>query len=149
MVLIFDISCLLCALIWPAALAYYSTITTSTILSIGDIAFENNWYNYFPLEHRKYTLFMIMRCQRPIYFTGLSVIYCTLTNFGSVIFFTRSTKFSNVLIFHLAIFSSSKQVAATILCSEQSRFRSKWERLISYYHGKCLRFDRFFEKNAF
>lgn len=130
MVLIFDISCLLCALIWPAALAYYSTITTSTILSIGDVAFENNWYNYFPLEHRKYTVFMIMRCQRPIYFTGLSVIYCTLANFGGVIFFSRSIKFSNknqanVLIFRLAIFSSSKPVAATILCSEQSHFRSK------------------------
>lgn len=77
-------SCLLCALFWPALICYFGTFATDRIDSVGDIAYDTNWYN-FPTESRKHVMLIIVRSQEPVYFMGYGVVRATLEVFGKVI----------------------------------------------------------------
>lgn len=82
-VLLFDMSCLLCALIWPALICYFGTFATYSIESVADIAYDSNWYEY-PMECRKHFLLIIARSQETVYFMGYGVVRATLEVFGKV-----------------------------------------------------------------
>lgn len=81
--MLFDISCILCGLFWPAFLSHSATHTTDKISLIGDTVYNSNWPEY-PPEFQKYVSLIIAHSQQPVYFTGLSTIRCTLENFGKV-----------------------------------------------------------------
>lgn len=81
--LLFDVSCMLCALFWPIFLCHFATHTTDRVSSIGDVVYSSNWFEY-PAELQKYTILTISRSQQPIYFTGLGLVNCTLEVFGKV-----------------------------------------------------------------
>lgn len=70
-------------LFWSFLLCYTATISSDVIGNIGDIVYNGNWPKY-PLDYRKYVLFMILRSQRPLYFMGFKMIRCTLENFTNV-----------------------------------------------------------------
>lgn len=76
-------SCLLCALIWPFLMCLFGTFATDRIESIGDIAYDSNWYEY-PKEIRMHVMLIILRSQEPVYFMGFGVVRATLEVFGKV-----------------------------------------------------------------
>lgn len=77
-------SCILCALFWPAFLCYSATFATEQINNkIADTLYESNWYD-FPPELQKYVVLIIARTQDTVYFTGMNLIGCTLEIFGKV-----------------------------------------------------------------
>lgn len=82
-VLLFNLSCIISALFWPAFYSYYASHTTDRIASIGNLVYESNWPEY-PPELRKYAVLTIFRSQQPTNFTGLGVIHCTLEAFLKV-----------------------------------------------------------------
>lgn len=81
--ILFDVSCALCATIWPAFICYFASHVTYRILTIDDMVYNSNWPVY-PLELRKYVILIIARSQQPAYFNGLGIIRCTLEIFGKV-----------------------------------------------------------------
>lgn len=71
------------ALLWPSFFCYFATSATDQIASIGDAAYESNWY-YLPPKIHKYITMVIIRSQYSVYFTGLGLVRCTLEVFGNV-----------------------------------------------------------------
>lgn len=82
-VLLFDMSCLLCALFWPALICYFGTFATDRIELVADMAYDTNWYEY-PVDVRKHIVLVIARAQMPVYFMGHGVVRATLEVFGKV-----------------------------------------------------------------
>lgn len=82
-VLLFDMSCLLCALFWPALICYYGTFATDRIETVADMGYDTNWYEY-PDEVRKHIILIIARGQEHVYFMGYGVVRATLEVFGKV-----------------------------------------------------------------
>lgn len=81
--LIWDVSCFVCGLLWPAIICYFATFATGQIASLGSIAFETNWYEY-PTVLQKYTIFIIMRSNESVHFTGFGLVPCTLEKLKEV-----------------------------------------------------------------
>lgn len=88
-VLLFDMSCLLCALFWPALICSYGTFATDRIEYVADTAYDSNWYEY-PMEVRKHIILCILRAQEPVYFMGHGVVRATLEVFGKVTIVLRT-----------------------------------------------------------
>lgn len=61
----------------PCMYCYFATITTGKIVSIGDVVYNANWYNYSP-EIQKNNILIIGRSQERLHFSGFGIIYCTL-----------------------------------------------------------------------
>lgn len=80
---IYGIMCLMCSLLWPYLFCHYGTIITNELSSIGDILYTSNWYNYSAVYRHHITL-IIVCSQKPIAFTGLGLITCSLESFGKV-----------------------------------------------------------------
>lgn len=76
-------SCLLCALFWPALICYFGTFAKDRIENAADVAYDTNWYEY-PEEARKHIILIIARAQEPIFFMGHGVVRATLEVFGKV-----------------------------------------------------------------
>lgn len=72
------------SLLWPFILCYFSTITTNRLKSLGQIAYDSNWYDY-PLDCRLSIVLIILRSQKPACFSGY-IIYSTLETFAQVKF---------------------------------------------------------------
>lgn len=64
---------------------YLGDEITSKSLQIADDIYGRIWYEY-PVDSQKYMILMIMRAQRPFYFTGLtnSILNCSLETFKAV-----------------------------------------------------------------
>lgn len=75
----------MCALIWPTLMCFFATVVTNRIKSLGQTAYQSNWYDY-PAELRKFIIFIVARSQEPAYFTGLNLIDCSLEVLGKVRF---------------------------------------------------------------
>lgn len=122
-VLLFDMSCLLCALFWPALICSFGTFATDRIESVGDIAYDSNWYAY-PTEVRKHVMLIIGRSQEPVYFMGYGVVRATLEVFGKVDScipdFSHIFTSSYVCLIFSFLFSSSDHLAHIIWCSVHS-----------------------------
>lgn len=84
-VLLFDMSCLLCALFWPFLICNFGTFGCDRIESIAGMAYDTNWYQY-PMEVRMHIVLVIARAQIPIAFMGKGVVRATLEVFGKVFF---------------------------------------------------------------
>lgn len=82
-VLLFDMSCLLCALFWPALICYFGTFAKDRIECVADAAYDTNWYEY-PDGVKKHMILIIARAQEPIFFMGYGVVRATLEVFGKV-----------------------------------------------------------------
>lgn len=76
--------CLTCALIWLTSFCYFANTVTDRIASIGDIAYDSNWIDY-PLNLQKFITVIVTRSQRPVYFSGLNLVPCTMETYGKVI----------------------------------------------------------------
>ena len=72
-----------CALGWASVYCYSASFVTERILSNGNTMWSTNWFDY-PPELRKYVLLIIARSQRPVFFTGLGLIKCTMETFRAV-----------------------------------------------------------------
>lgn len=81
--LIFYCTCILWSLPWPALFCYVANLTTDRIYSLGDIAYEMDWFEY-PPEIHKFFILIIARSQIPADFTGFKLIRCTLETFVQV-----------------------------------------------------------------
>lgn len=66
-------------------LCFSANFVSNAVESIGEIAYDGNWAEY-PLICRKYVLLMILRSQRPVYFTGFKIVSCNLETFVRVRF---------------------------------------------------------------
>lgn len=71
------------SLAFPFWLSLTMTNTTANIGQINQIAYSSEWIKY-PAGVRKYTVMMMARSQKNIYFTGLKLVYCTLEEFMKV-----------------------------------------------------------------
>lgn len=74
--ILYDPLCISSSLMWPYFFCHVATVVTEQITSIGDIVYESNWFDY-PAELRKYNIYIIIRSQEPILFTGLKIIKCS------------------------------------------------------------------------
>lgn len=83
LVFMFDTSCIISALLWPFFFCYFANSVTNTIGSIGDIAYNSNWYD-FPPNVQKHIMLVIARSQDSVYFSGLGLVRCTLEVYGEV-----------------------------------------------------------------
>lgn len=81
--ILYDTLCISSSLMWPYFFCHVATVVTEQITSIGDIVYESNWFDY-PAELRKYNIYIIIRSQKPIHFTGLKMIKCSKEIFGKV-----------------------------------------------------------------
>lgn len=72
------------SLIWPYLFSNFATFTTDRISSIGDTAYNMNWFD-FPPNLQKYFISIIARSHENVHFTGLNMFRCTLEVFGKVI----------------------------------------------------------------
>lgn len=79
----FGLSSLFCSLMWPFMVCYFATYVTDRISSIGQIVYNSNWEDLTP-KMRTNLLLVIVRSQKPMYFTGFDLILCTLETFGTV-----------------------------------------------------------------
>lgn len=82
--ILYNVLCIVSSLMWPYIFGHFATRVTERILSIGDIAYDSNWYEY-PGEFRKYIILIIARSHQEIYFTGFNLVVCTLEVFGKVL----------------------------------------------------------------
>lgn len=85
-------SCLLCALFFPAMICYFGTFASDRIENVADITYDTNWYEY-PEEARKHIILIVARAQEPVFFMGFGVVRATLEVFGKVCF-----KFVNLFV---------------------------------------------------
>lgn len=60
-------------------------MTTDRILNIENSLYDSNWYE-IDVDIRKYIILIISRAQKPIFFTGFGIVYCSLEVFGKVSF---------------------------------------------------------------
>lgn len=83
----FDIAfCLVrifCASIWASLYCYYAAFTTQRISSTGDSVYKLIWFNY-PLGIQKSLVLLIAQSHRPMDFTGLKIVHCSLEALGKV-----------------------------------------------------------------
>lgn len=75
--------CMFVGLTWPFLMCYSATSATRSMTNLGDIVYNSNWYLY-PEYLRKYSIMIIARSQRTIYFTGFQMVRCTLEVFQGV-----------------------------------------------------------------
>lgn len=85
-VIAFDLLCFVCSLIWPFLFCCYANTTFEQVLSIGDDAFNLNWYGC-PNDVQKFIILIVQRAYEVKPFVGLGLIPCTLEIFGRVILF--------------------------------------------------------------
>lgn len=90
----FNLCCVLCSLTWPFLICYFATMATNCMASIGNNAYDLNWYN-LPTKLQKFIILIILRFKQPPHFTGLNLIQCKLENFGKVIKFLFTFNFKN------------------------------------------------------
>ena len=69
--------------LWPLCFCYFANLTIDRIFAINHSVYAMNWYD-FPSKFHKYFLLAIVQAQKPIQFTGLNLIYCTMETFGKV-----------------------------------------------------------------
>lgn len=79
----YGVICIICASAWPFLYCYFATIASDRVLNVGKKTFDSNWYD-FPQDLQKYIVLIISRSQKPIYFTGLGLVHCTLETLGKV-----------------------------------------------------------------
>lgn len=82
-VFVFDMLCVICALMWCSLFCYFANMASDRLSSIGNASYLANWYNY-PMGWQKFIILIIARSQKPIYFDGLGFINCNLEVFGKV-----------------------------------------------------------------
>lgn len=123
--ILWDTSCILCGLFWPAFISHYASHATDRISSIGDLVYNSNWIEY-PPQLRKYAILIIARSQEPVYFWGLNLFRCTLHGFGFVSASLNLLVFITVFVGDLIIFPfllpfyrSAEHLHPTILHLEQ------------------------------
>lgn len=80
---IFYLICLLCSLNWTFVLCYAATTATSALEDISKYVYSSKWYEY-PPEMQKCLILLMARSQRPVYFTGMRMVRCTLDVFMRV-----------------------------------------------------------------
>lgn len=78
-----DISCMLCGLLWPWMICYFASIVGERMASIGDMAYESVWYDY-SVQLRKNIILIVTRSRKVAHFTGLGLVICTVEVFGKV-----------------------------------------------------------------
>ncbi|XP_031637097.1 uncharacterized protein LOC116349691 [Contarinia nasturtii] len=79
----YGIICIICASAWPFLFAWNATLATERIIAVGQTTFGLNWYDY-PPELQRCLVLIISRSQKPVYFTGLGIVHCTLETLGKV-----------------------------------------------------------------
>lgn len=91
-VIAFDLLCFICSLIWPFLFCYFANTTFEQMLSIGDDAYNLNWYDC-PTDVQKYIILTVLRAHEMKPFDGLGLISCTLEIFGRVIIYIEFINF--------------------------------------------------------
>lgn len=71
------------SLAWPFPFCYFASKTTERVMSIGDVIYNSNWYE-FPRGIAKYPILIMAHAQNPIRFTGYVFFYCNLEIYGQV-----------------------------------------------------------------
>lgn len=62
---------------------YFGQKVTTKFGQIANEAYASQWYNY-PLNEQKALMLMMIRAQRPFYFTGYFISSCSLPTFKAV-----------------------------------------------------------------
>lgn len=75
--------CLCSGLFWPFLFCYFANLTTDHVSAISNAVYDLNWFDY-PVKIQKYFILIFVRSQKPIEFTGLKIIPCSLGMFGKV-----------------------------------------------------------------
>lgn len=78
-----NVVCVTYGLLWSFLLCYFSTLTSQSISSFGDVVYSSNWH-MLRSSDKKLLVLIIARSQKPILFTGLKLVPCTLNVFASV-----------------------------------------------------------------
>lgn len=62
---------------------YFGEKITGKFAEVADACYCSHWYDY-PLKQQKYAILMLIRTQRPFYFTGYFISACSLATFKAV-----------------------------------------------------------------
>lgn len=89
--LLWDITCILCGLVWPAIISHYATFISDRVSSIGEMAYDSNWPDYPPYLG-KHIILITARSQHPVFFHGLGLVGCNREVFGRVCILMKFTK---------------------------------------------------------
>lgn len=68
-VIAFDLLCFICSLIWPFSFCYFANTTFEQMLSIGDDAYNINWYDC-PTNMQKHIILIMLRSYEVLPFMG-------------------------------------------------------------------------------
>lgn len=79
----YSVLCMFVGLAWTFLLCFFATSAAESLTSIGNIAFNSNWYRY-PSRIQRHSVLLIARSQKPIYFSGFKMVRCTLESFAKV-----------------------------------------------------------------
>lgn len=80
-----DMVCIICSLLWPYLFCHYGNSTMDKVSTIGDIAYNSNWFE-LPVKLQKQFIFIILRSHKRSSFIGFHLIPCTMQVFGQVSF---------------------------------------------------------------
>lgn len=117
----FRIVRIFCASIWASLYCYFAAFATQRISSTGDSVYKLIWFNY-PLGIQKSLVLLIAQSHRPMDFTGLKIVHCSLEALGRVRIFRRKKILGfNHLMTHIFFCSFSNHLAPSTFSSEVSR----------------------------
>lgn len=91
-------------LIWPYFFCHFASSAIDHVTVIQRSVYNLNWYN-FPPDLRKYFILIIAQSLWTVCFDGLSLVRCTLFNFGMVTpvsglsQFNRMNYFTNFILY--------------------------------------------------
>lgn len=70
--------------------------TTSSLATVGDMAYQSMWYKY-RVRQQKYIILIIRRAEKPVNFYGLKMVDCNLKRFSTVSNLVYKVWFTNFL----------------------------------------------------
>lgn len=94
---------------WPTCFCFFASAATEKLSSVGNMAYNSNWYDY-PVGMQKHMVLIIARSQEPVYFSGLSLIRCTVETFGKVRFCLHENLQNNQLKKISTLFSAHQVI---------------------------------------
>lgn len=68
---------------WPYLFCHFGNSAMDNVSSIGDIAYNSNWFDY-PVKLQKYFIPIVLRSHKRSDFIGFDLIPCTMEVFGQV-----------------------------------------------------------------
>lgn len=99
LLILYDILCVIVSLTWPFIMCYSATQATYAMSHIADVVYNDSNWPDLPLDVRGYITLLMARSQVTLYFTGFTIVRCTLETFMRVSIANHFTRKSRSKLF--------------------------------------------------